>query len=260
MRAEGEVEAEKLRAEGEVELSRLKRRATARVLNEAIADQTRLEAAVKEAIHNVKENAHPEEIDEDFLTRWMNEVKAVTDPQMRTIWAKILAGESNSPGSYSKRTLGFLSTMSKKEAELFTTLCSFAFGPNCEMPLILAYQDAIYADQGLTHGTLSDLDSIGLIQFNPDWFYYSQNINTQSWTQSYYGETFSIYYEKYSGEPFRVSKGHVLLSPIGQELARIAGGSPILGFIEYIAERLPPNLRICSPFPSPSTWISGIDS
>jgi Protein of unknown function (DUF2806) len=46
---------------------------------------------------------------------------------MQMIWGRILAGEVAEPGSTSGRTLEFLKTMSKQEAEVFVTLLSVSF-------------------------------------------------------------------------------------------------------------------------------------
>jgi hypothetical protein len=38
--------------------------------------------------------------------------------EMQNLWAQVLAGEANSPGTYSKRTVNFLSSLDKKDAAL----------------------------------------------------------------------------------------------------------------------------------------------
>lgn len=48
--------------------------------------------------------------------------------EVRELWGRILAGEVNKPGSFSKRTLTILSDMGKAEAESFVKLCSYSTG------------------------------------------------------------------------------------------------------------------------------------
>ena len=45
---------------------------------------------------------------------------------MQKLWGRLLAGEVASPQSYSKRTLQFLKTLSKREAAAFERYCGFA--------------------------------------------------------------------------------------------------------------------------------------
>ena len=46
---------------------------------------------------------------------------------MQILWARVLAGEANAPGTYSKRTVNLLSDFDKSDAELFTKLCGFGW-------------------------------------------------------------------------------------------------------------------------------------
>ena len=87
---------------------------------------------------------------------------------MQTLWAKILAGEANKPGTYSKRTVNFVADMDKREAKLFMNLCQYVCeiqnGEDTELvPLLLPYDDFPYP---MPDGSLNDLDSIGLIRLD----------------------------------------------------------------------------------------------
>ena len=50
------------------------------------------------------------------------------DDKARGMWARLLAGEINQPGSFSKRTLHTLDEISPFEAKLFERLCSWSIG------------------------------------------------------------------------------------------------------------------------------------
>lgn len=65
-------------------------------------------------------------VDPDWFIRWRLNAREVSDEEMQQVWAKVLAGEIKQPGSYSLRTLHFLSQMSKPEAsfiEQMARLC-----------------------------------------------------------------------------------------------------------------------------------------
>jgi hypothetical protein len=85
---------------------------------------------------------------------------------MQSLWAKVLAGEANSPGTYSKRTVNFLGSLDKTDANLFTSLCGFGWGVGNIIPLIFDSREQIYNNQGINYSTLSHLDDIGLVSFN----------------------------------------------------------------------------------------------
>lgn len=45
------------------------------------------------------------EVDSDWLSRWRDHAKSTNNEELRQIWARTLAGEVKSPGSYSLRLL-----------------------------------------------------------------------------------------------------------------------------------------------------------
>jgi len=46
---------------------------------------------------------------------------------MQTVWSNILAGEANSPGAFSKRTVNALSSIDQSEAKQLVSICRFGF-------------------------------------------------------------------------------------------------------------------------------------
>lgn len=64
------------------------------------------------------------EPDHDFTARFFNDVQDVTSEEMKLLWSRILAGEVESPGCTSIRTLGILKNLDRTTAELFKKLCS----------------------------------------------------------------------------------------------------------------------------------------
>jgi len=64
------------------------------------------------------------EPDHDWTARFFNDVQDVSSEEMQTLWAKILAGEVQRPGSTSIRTLSILRNLDKETATLFERFCS----------------------------------------------------------------------------------------------------------------------------------------
>lgn len=61
--------------------------------------------------------------DPDFLVDFVESCKDTSDPTIQEIWAKLLAGEMDTKGSCSKRTLRMVRTMSREEALLVRGVC-----------------------------------------------------------------------------------------------------------------------------------------
>ena len=65
-----------------------------------------------------------QEPDHDWTARFFNYIQDVSSEEMQLLWAKVLAGEVEQPGSVSIRALSILRNMDRSSAELFRTLCS----------------------------------------------------------------------------------------------------------------------------------------
>jgi len=127
--ARAEVEAEKIRAEGSVEISEIERRGLERLVREEGQKQENIENITAKAIPNLGSEAKPENIEKDWLTHFFDRSRLVSDEEMQTLWANLLAGEANAPGQFSRRTVELVGTFDKKDAQLFTDLCKFVWFP-----------------------------------------------------------------------------------------------------------------------------------
>ena len=70
------------------------------------------------------------EPDADWTSSFFDYVQDVSSEELQSIWAKLLAGEVESPGRASLRTLATLRNMSKDDAELFCEACRLVIGPD----------------------------------------------------------------------------------------------------------------------------------
>ena len=62
----------------------------------------------------------------EFRRRWMFEASNVSDETLQDLWARLLTGELESPGSVSNDTMSIARDLTKERAEEFQTLCSAA--------------------------------------------------------------------------------------------------------------------------------------
>lgn len=65
------------------------------------------------------------DIEPDWLYRWRDFAAQVSDEDMQSLWAKVLAGEVTSPGTHSFRTLDFLKNLTRAEGQQIQQLCPY---------------------------------------------------------------------------------------------------------------------------------------
>jgi uncharacterized repeat protein (TIGR03899 family) len=85
-------------------------------------------AAVEELLSDPEvESYSPEEpLDADWISKFFSAIEDVSDEEMQRLWGKVLAGEVKQPKSFGLRTLEFLKTLSKTEAEVFAKVAQFS--------------------------------------------------------------------------------------------------------------------------------------
>ena len=69
-------------------------------------------------------------VDPDWMTRFVDYAKDVSNDEMRLIWSRILSGELSKPNSISVMTLETLRNMSKRDAEIFHKLVNYTVVDN----------------------------------------------------------------------------------------------------------------------------------
>lgn len=229
--AEAEAKADIIKAQSKIEISEMENRALQRWIHEEGQKQQNMEAITQQAIPYLEEDSRPEALDRDWLANFFDRCRLVTDVEMQSLWAKLLAGEANGPGKYSKRIISLVSTFEKQDAELFTKLCRYCVDIAGPTPLIYDPSDSIYTENGLTFNTLSHLETIGLIKFESLAGFVKNGIGKAGFVK-YFNEDLYIEFEKPAGNSLSIGK--VLFTQAGGQLAQISGASPIPSFIPYL--------------------------
>ncbi|MCI0694675.1 DUF2806 domain-containing protein, partial [candidate division KSB1 bacterium] len=134
--AKAEAEAEIIKAQAQIEITDLQRRALSRFITEEARKQENIEKIAQKALPLLKESSRPENIEDDWIVNFFDKCRIVSDEEMQSLWAKVLAGEANAPGTYSKRTVNFLNSIDKIDAKLFISLCGFGWDFGEIAPLI----------------------------------------------------------------------------------------------------------------------------
>ncbi|MFC1934969.1 DUF2806 domain-containing protein [Chloroflexota bacterium] len=123
--AEAHADAKIIEAKSQIEISELQHRALTRFLMEESKKQDNIESITEKAIGQLNASSTPRDIEDDWITNFFDKCRIISDEDMQILWAKILAGESNLPGTYSKRIINSLGSLDKTDAESFMALCGF---------------------------------------------------------------------------------------------------------------------------------------
>jgi hypothetical protein len=234
--AQAEAQADKIRAVSQIEITELQQRALSRFFIEEANKQHNIEAIAEKALPGLDDNAKPQDIEDDWIANFFDKCRLISDKEMQALWSKILAGEANSPGQFSKRTVNLMSSLDKVDAEHFKKLCSFGWRISELVPLIYDHTDRMYQEDGQYFDALKHLAEIGLASFEPLAEYsYLETKLPQTFVVSFYGKPFEVAFPK--PENNILPLGQVLLSKAGQQLAPICGSAPHPGFQDYVLAR-----------------------
>ena len=122
--AKAQAAAAKIQAESEIETTDLQQRTAYRLFKEETRHQKNMEDTTAKAVPQLNEDADPHAIEDDWIIKFFDKNRLVTDDEVQDLWASILAGEANRTGSYSSKTLTTFADMDRNAVMLFNTFCS----------------------------------------------------------------------------------------------------------------------------------------
>ncbi len=237
--AEAQAKAKQIKAISDIETRGIQRRMIMRLIGEETIKQGNMESVLEKALPLLTEEAKPENINNDWITYFFDKAKLTSDSQVQDFWAKLLAGEANTPGSFSKRTILTISYLAMEDAFLFNALCRFIVKINEHyVPMVRFVNAEIYKNNGINSGLLFNLDSLGFIRF--DAFNGFRLNMPENIKVSYFNKSAEIKFfddTKIKGLNVRgLNVGQVILTGIGVELYKLCNPSPVEGLIDYIRE------------------------
>lgn len=222
--AKAEAEAELVRAEARVEVTEIEQRAILRMVKEEGKKQENIEAITRKSLEYLSDDSKPEELDDDWLAHFFDRSRTFSDTEARTVWAKVLAAESNKPNTFSRRTIDTIAGLSKEEAENFSKLASFIWNIEMNDPiLVLPNKEGLkFGNNGLIFQDIVALDAAGLIHFQNLSAYHRQGYREIA-AFTYFNQAHIL---KFTKEEIpeggnRLSTGSALLTQAGSQLAMI---------------------------------------
>lgn len=210
----------------------LRLRALDRFVQEEERKQANMEAVLAIALENLNEDAPTDQVDDDWLANIFDKCRLTSDTQMQQLWSKILTGEGNSPGKFSKRTVNLVASLEKSDAESFALLANYCWEEGGRsIPLIYNVADPVYAANNLNFSILMQLDAAGLIRYSGAATYNLSNQQNR-FAFVYFQQMILIQHRL----PFET--GHALLTKSGQELISICERHPIPEFQGYVESEI----------------------
>jgi hypothetical protein len=217
-KAQAQADAEVILAEGRAQVQDIEARAIERIRKREVRRQQNIEAITIEAVKALPppDKVSAEPVSEDWTTRFFEECKDISDTEMQSLWARILAREVASPQSFSPKTLSVVRDLTKADAQLFAQLCGFVWSIMGDATIVLRELQAPFEFGSLTH-----LAAMGLIEFNNISKYVREPPTTEV-RVSYFGQATLLR----SAKERHLEIGKALLTLAGMQLYAICGSRP----------------------------------
>lgn len=130
-----------------------------------------VDLTISEAVRILGSQFHWDDLKELDRT-WSNHYLAAAskvasdDDERRAWWARLLAGEIETPGSFSLRTLAAIDVLSAEEARLFTRLSPYVWKFDSDMPALVAPRtgSSLWVPNTVEWGSL---EAAGLVTHSP---------------------------------------------------------------------------------------------
>lgn len=195
-------------------------------LNRALAHQLNLDDIMDKAVNspNLNENADPSKLDPEWAEKFEEHAGSKYTEEAQEIWARLLTGELNEPGTFSRKTMSILDDMEREDAEAFSLLCSRCAGgdtPDGEWQQLIPLFIGKGEELEIPVERLSRLKGLGLINFdlaNGDGLFISTALGDGGWQVLRVGNrTLGVRFPQGKGYQIHLNR----LTRFGEELARL---------------------------------------
>ena len=218
------------KAETEIEVTALRQRAASRLLNEEMTKQENIESIVGGATKYLTDEASPESIEDDWIRNFLGKCSIVSDEDMQKLWARILAGKGNSPGTFSRRTVNLVADLDKRDAEMFVDLCSFVWEIDGQrIPVFVNLKHEVYKSYEID---LLRLRELGLVTIGGTSFALRLSPLPKNVIASYCGKELNLALPEDTANSMDV--GRVRFTVAGLELSSVCESAEAPRFYEYV--------------------------
>ncbi len=130
-------------------------------MSELIRKEVNIAKSIMQAediLSNDQQEPSKEKIEDDWIYSWRENAGRTSASELQGLWGSILAGEIKQPGSYSIRTMEFLKTLSKSDAELIAKIAKFVIADR-----IYRNKETYLKKEGIHFSHLLFLQDIGIL-------------------------------------------------------------------------------------------------
>ena len=144
------------------------KRAILSFVGEIEESQTNRESIAYFTIEEFATNEIPSNnnLDENFIKRFYSYASDVSKEEAQRVWARLLAGEIRSPGSFSLKTLDLLRNLTKEDAENIVEVNSYVFDGIFS---VASYSSPKHKTLGKLSQKIRRLNQLGLIDGVTNW-------------------------------------------------------------------------------------------
>jgi len=125
--AKAKADAVLIAAEADASKQEIASRAGRRIAHLEVKRQENIENILKEAIKVIPEKISEDPVDPDWVAFFFDECKDVGNDEVQKLWGKLLAGEFEKTGTFSRKAISILKTMSSTDTKYFEQMCSMIF-------------------------------------------------------------------------------------------------------------------------------------
>jgi len=111
--AHAEADADKIRAVSQIEITELQHRAMSRLIAEEAKKQHNIEAITIKALPDLKPDAKPENVQDDWITNFFDECRLISDEEMQSLWQRYWPERPIHRGSFHDAPLTLLEVWTK---------------------------------------------------------------------------------------------------------------------------------------------------
>jgi hypothetical protein len=216
-KAKAEATAKVIHAGADAEAKAISERAALRnkfILNR---QQANLEQIVKLALPAIDQSKEPQNMEEDWLIQFMNAAQDVSDIDLQSLWAKLLAGEYNQKGAFSIRTIHAVRLLRKAEAETINRFFGLVSVLNQELYCAIHIKPNRLQAFQITDLVVGQLKDIGIVS---ETMHFVLTSTHERHIMKYFGREFVL--SKSDSVHYEPALVFYLLSSIGKELFSVA--------------------------------------
>ena len=214
----------------------LLRRTIQTMVRREIIQQLNREDILARSLPLLDENSEPTSVADEWMFNFFERCGTFSAEEMKDVWAKMLAGEANSPGQFSRHAVNILSMMDSNDVSTFTKLLSCSFDNYNNAIIIFGLNDAILGSVGVLFDDLNSLRSLGLIAYDA--------IGSIDLSITPPLEKEGLLYGGYilllkkDGGIATLPTGKITLTRAGFELAKLVNKTYIMSYLEYVRSAL----------------------